>query len=784
MKVTVKKISAGYFIVALPLIVWAVADLYHYFAIGRELVEFYSGTESIRRLAENSLVQAAVKLLLAGGILALGMIAIQKGSKKQPGALNRVTALLWSAGLLMWGACMVCITLTTTQQLFNAMVSAGESFAESVSSIGQFEEDRWVDYDDAYLQYQMRFAADNCTGCSVGDSSWLYEDGDYGSGKGVSLLRDERVSMEVAVIFTDGQGELLCRSGDFLYFGYQNEESWKKNPNGAADGRGWIDLSNREDPRYALFWNMHEKDITSLWPYIREMEFTGYWDGDRFEPVRMRLIGGDMWDYALKRLGPTNSYMDEDGTLVEEYSYTVQDVLEQDGTQWELVFDCLDTVESAGEPVRIYVSHADMSVYEPGDSVRWDQTEYWIRYAQFHGMTSAEAAEGAEYENLMALLEDIRTASAGESWGNVCFWRCGFDELIMLDRYTYRDWSGYDFSANAEIPEARFQMFTAVRGYPLRSAMMLLRNVYIATFLLLAALVMWVRRVIRDELIRPVREANRAIENNEWYMAAYQEDPPAWAESRGLIENVSMTLRSRAQKENEITRLNTALTYAQNAEKKRRQMTSNIAHELKTPLAVVHSYAEGLQEHIAEEKREQYLATILAETERMDGMVLEMLDLSRLEAGKVKLARDAFDLSELAQSVFDTLALKAEERGLRMQLDFPGNIMVSADESRIRQVIGNFASNAVKYTPEGGRVWARVFRERGTTVFSVENECRPFSREELEKVWESFWRRDDSRTGRAGTGLGLTIAKNIVELHGGSVSVSSTENGVEFRFRL
>ena len=95
-------------------------------------------------------------------------------------------------------------------------------------------------------------------------------------------------------------------------------------------------------------------------------------------------------------------------------------------------------------------------------------------------------------------------------------------------------------------------------------------------------------------------------------------------------------------KDNEITRLNTALTYAKTAEENRRQMTSHIAHELKTPLAVVHSYAEGLQEHIAEDKRDKYIDVILSETERMDAMVLEMLDLSRLEAGKVKLSRDQF----------------------------------------------------------------------------------------------------------------------------------------------
>ena len=237
-------------------------------------------------------------------------------------------------------------------------------------------------------------------------------------------------------------------------------------------------------------------------------------------------------------------------------------------------------------------------------------------------------------------------------------------------------------------------------------------------------------------------------------------------------------------KGNEVKRLETALEYVRTAEEHRRQMTSNIAHELKTPLAVVHSYAEGLQEHIAEEKREKYLETILAETERMDAMVLEMLDLSRLEAGKVKLARDDFDLVELAKSVFDTLSIKAAEKGLRVTLNLPEKAMLAADEGRIRQVVENFASNAVKYTPEGGTVAARIFREGGKTVFSVENESRPLSDEALEKVWDTFWRADESRTGGVGTGLGLAIARSIVELHGGKVGVQNTVTGVEFRFAI
>ena len=104
--------------------------------------------------------------------------------------------------------------------------------------------------------------------------------------------------------------------------------------------------------------------------------------------------------------------------------------------------------------------------------------------------------------------------------------------------------------------------------------------------------------------------------------------------------------------------------YAENAEKHRRQMVSSIAHELKTPLAIIHSYAEGLQSGISAEKQDHYLTVILEETERMDSLVMEMLDLSRLEAGKVKLSTDTVIPAALIRDVFSRLEPAAAAKEL------------------------------------------------------------------------------------------------------------------------
>jgi signal transduction histidine kinase len=167
----------------------------------------------------------------------------------------------------------------------------------------------------------------------------------------------------------------------------------------------------------------------------------------------------------------------------------------------------------------------------------------------------------------------------------------------------------------------------------------------------------------------------------------------------------------------------------------------------------------------------------------MDAMVMEMLDLSRLEAGKVKLARDHFDLTEMVRDTFEKLRPMAEEKRLHIQLQLKENCMVNADEGRIAQAVMNLASNAVRYTPAGGNITVTLGLVWRQIVLTIANDCESFTEEELEKVWESFYRRDKSRD-RKGTGLGLAITRQIVQLHSGSCYVKNTDTGVEFGIKL
>lgn len=232
--------------------------------------------------------------------------------------------------------------------------------------------------------------------------------------------------------------------------------------------------------------------------------------------------------------------------------------------------------------------------------------------------------------------------------------------------------------------------------------------------------------------------------------------------------------------QDEIQRQAQALNYAQNAESSRQEMVNAIAHELKTPIAVLSSYAEALQEDIEPEKQKKYLSVLRQETEKMDRMVLELLDLSRLEAGRYQLQRENFDLKELVEENLEPLEGAVQEKRLTIEIQ-AGEVLINADRYRMGQIVENFMTNAIRHTPEGGKIVIRIGMN-GETL-SVENEGSRLSPDQLQKVWDTFWQGDASRNSR-GSGLGLSICKSIMSLHGGSCKAENTVSGVRFSVNL
>jgi signal transduction histidine kinase len=288
-------------------------------------------------------------------------------------------------------------------------------------------------------------------------------------------------------------------------------------------------------------------------------------------------------------------------------------------------------------------------------------------------------------------------------------------------------------------------------------------------------------RRIRKNLTEPVAKVADHFRNG--MQPLEEETAPKWAEALALQQHYDAVATAYHDAQTNAIRLQAALDYAQNAETHRRKMISDITHELKTPLAVIHSYAEGLRDGIAADKQEQYLNVILDEAERMDAMVLQMLDLSRLEAGRVRLVTEPFSLLALTRSILERLQPLADDKQLRIHYVIAEEFSITADKERMEQVITNFATNAIKYTPDGGSIWLKLYRHQGKTYFVLTNECEPLPADALQQVWDSFYRVEEARSAK-GTGLGLSIARAIIELHGGTVQAANTSDGVEFQFTL
>ena len=223
-------------------------------------------------------------------------------------------------------------------------------------------------------------------------------------------------------------------------------------------------------------------------------------------------------------------------------------------------------------------------------------------------------------------------------------------------------------------------------------------------------------------------------------------------------------------------------------DEERREFVSNVSHELRTPLTTMRSYLEALSEGAIQDKDlgPRFLSVTQNETERMIRLVNDLLDLSKMDSRNYEINPTWVDFVTFFNQIIDRFEMTKETHIIFRRL-FPNHaILVEIDEDKLTQVIDNIISNALKYSPEGGKVTFRVKEMDGNIEVSISDQGIGIPKENIEKVFERFYRVDRARTRQlGGTGLGLAIAKEMIGAHGGKIWAASLEGkGTTILFTL
>jgi two-component system, OmpR family, phosphate regulon sensor histidine kinase PhoR len=229
------------------------------------------------------------------------------------------------------------------------------------------------------------------------------------------------------------------------------------------------------------------------------------------------------------------------------------------------------------------------------------------------------------------------------------------------------------------------------------------------------------------------------------------------------------------------------LTRLRRLETVRRDFISNISHELRTPLASLKALTETLQDGALEDPpaARRFLSRIETEVDALTHMVSELLELARIESGKVPLQLKSVSPVELLRPAFERLGVQAERGNLTLRMACPEDLPdVLADAPRMQQVVVNLLHNAIKFTPPGGDVTLSAHAGEGQVIFEVRDTGVGIPADDLPRIFERFYKADRARSG-GGTGLGLAIARHLVEAHGGTIWAESVEGrGSTFYFSL
>jgi signal transduction histidine kinase len=223
-----------------------------------------------------------------------------------------------------------------------------------------------------------------------------------------------------------------------------------------------------------------------------------------------------------------------------------------------------------------------------------------------------------------------------------------------------------------------------------------------------------------------------------------------------------------------------------NLERLRRDLVANVSHELKTPISALRAHLENMIDGV-ERADPETLQVMFAQSERLGRLVDQLLELSRLESGDLPLSREPLRLRPLVEQVVSEIAVTRAGQRVRLDQSVPADLPpVLADAERVHQVLFNLLDNAVRFTPQGGHVTISATRRDGSVDVAVRDTGPGIPREHLPRLFDRFYRVDTARSrDDGGTGIGLAIARSVIDAHGGRIwAESELGRGSTFTFEL
>ncbi|RFB13549.1 sensor histidine kinase [Bacillus sp. HNG] len=292
--------------------------------------------------------------------------------------------------------------------------------------------------------------------------------------------------------------------------------------------------------------------------------------------------------------------------------------------------------------------------------------------------------------------------------------------------------------------------------------------------LAVAILMSWLLSTIHVKRIKRLRKATSMISDGDYSVELPSSDFDE-------IGELSKDFNKMAQ------RLQKSMEEIESLESRRRKFMADVSHEMRTPLTTISGVIEGLKNDlIPEEEKEKGVQLVSQETKRLIRLVNENLDYEKIRSNQVTLHKETIELVEVLEVVKDTLEPQADEKNDQIIVEVPEGLMITADYDRLIQILINIIKNSIQFT-ENGTIWIRGRAGEHETVIEIDDTGVGIDSSEIENIWHRFYKADVSRTGTpfGQFGLGLSIVKQLVQLHNGKIEVSSEiGKGTKFVIRI